>query len=405
MGVRKLQVRATKGGGSVSHKRILVPIRFRDGSTAGRCGMELRHLRYFVAVAEELHFGRAAERLHVSQPPLSQQIKQLEEEVEVRLFDRNKRWVRLTSPGRQFLEHARQILAQVESGVFAARRALGGEDDRLSVACTPWASLMAVPRILRCFSEVHRQIQIEVQTLNSALQVRAIKARTVNVGFMLPLPADGELQIESLIRYPLVVALPANHRLRARAQLSPRDLARESYVMLGADVAPAYGAIVKKYWEQAGVAMKEGLKADHPHALIALVAAGAGFALVPSSVQECEKQRIVYRRLDPVAPELELSLAWAPGVASPAINALLEVARQVVGQSKSRVGDKSQAAAHARGSDLSQLAPHVLRQIGQPAPTATDRAGHRMLRGTQLPRRGKSIATTQAREIRVPVAL
>jgi len=215
--------------------------------------MELRHLRYFVAVAEELHFGRAAERLHVSQPPLSQQIKQLEEEVEVRLFDRNKRWVRLTSPGRQFLEHARQILAQVESGVFAARRALGGEDDRLSVACTPWASLMAVPRILRCFSEVHRQIQIEVQTLNSALQVRAVKARTVNVGFMLALSADEELQIESLIRYPLVVALPANHRLRARAQLSPRDLAGESYVMLGADVAPAYGAIVKKYWEQAGV--------------------------------------------------------------------------------------------------------------------------------------------------------
>jgi DNA-binding transcriptional LysR family regulator len=367
--------------------------------------MELRHLRYFVAVAEELHFGRAAERLHVSQPPLSQQIKQLEEEVKVRLFDRNKRWVRLTSPGRQFLEHARQILAQVESGVFAARRALGGEDDRLSVACTPWASLMAVPRILRCFSEVHRQIQIEVQTLNSALQVRAVKARTVNVGFMLQLPADEELQMESLIRYPLVVALPANHRLRARTQLSPRDLAGESYVTLGADVAPAYGAIVTKYWEQAGVTMKEGLKADQPHAMIALVAAGAGFALVPSSVQECEKQRIVCRRLDPVAPELELSLAWAPGVASPAINALLEVARQVVGQPKSRVGDKSQAAAHARGSDLSQLAPHVLRQTGQPAPTATDRAGHRMLRGTQLPRRRKSIATTQASEIRVPLAL
>jgi len=294
--------------------------------------MELRHLRYFVAVAEELHFGRAAERLHVSQPPLSQQIKQLEEEVEVRLFDRNKRWVRLTGVGRQFLEHARQVLAQADGAVLAARRTMGGECDRLSVACAPWAEHMAVPRILGHFSKLHRQIQIEIQTLNSARQARALKTRTVDVGFMCPGSPDRDLQMERLASRPLVVALPSNHRLAARARLSPRDLAGESYVMLAVDVAPAYAEIVTEYWEKVGVAMRERLKADQPHTVIELVAAGAGFALVPSSVQEYERKRIVCRRLDPAPPELELSLARVRGVESPEMNALLEAARQVVGQ-------------------------------------------------------------------------
>ena len=368
--------------------------------------MELRHLRYFIAVAEELNFTRAAERLHVSQPPLSQQIKQLEEEVRVQLFDRTRRWVRLTRPGRLFLEETRQVLAQVERAVLAARRTLG-EGDRLSVAFTPWTYLTAVPRILHCFSEVHRPIQIEVQTLNSVLQVRAVKARTVDVGFMFPPASDEALQMERLVRYPLVVALPATHRLATRAHLSPGDLAGESYVMLAADVAPAYGAIVTKYWERAGVAMRERLKVDQAHAVIDLVAAGAGFALVPSSVQECEKQRIVCRRLDPAPPELELSLAWARGVDSPAINALLEVARQVVEQPRARVSSEGRADSHSGGPDLSKVFPTLLGATGH-VRTGGHQPGEpsRLLREPKLPRRdgdgGKSMATTQAKRVRAP---
>src|SRR5262249_39501086 len=339
--------------------------------------MELRHLRYFVAVAEELNFTRAAERLHVAQPPLSQQIKQLEEEVQVQLFDRNKRWVRLTRAGRLFLEQARQVLAQVERAVLAARRTPGGEGDRLSIASTPWTTLTSVPRILRCFSQVHRQIQIEVQTLNSVLQVRAVKARTVDVGFMFSPDADEALQMEALVRYPLVVALPATHRLAARARLSPGDLAGECCAMLGADVAPVYGAIVTRYWERAGVAMRERLKVDQPHAVIDFVAAGAGFALVPSSAQECEKQRIVCRRLDPAPPELELSLAWARGVKTPAITALLEVARQVVDQPRGGVGGGPPADAHADGADGSDAPPHFREDPSMPVPMAICRASHR----------------------------
>jgi DNA-binding transcriptional LysR family regulator len=319
--------------------------------------MELRHLRYFVAVAEELHFGRAAERLHVSQPPLSQQIKQLEEEVTVRLFERSKRWVRLTGAGRQFLEHARQVLLQADGAMLAARRAIGGECDRLSVACAPWARLMAVPRILHRFSRLHRQVQIDVQTLDSVRQVRALKTRTVDVGFMCPGSPDRDVEMERLIVRPLVVALPANHRLAQRARLSPRDLAGGSYVMLAADVAPKYGEIVAEYWERTGVAMKERLKVDQPHAVMDLVAAGAGFALVPSSAQEYEKQRIVCRRLDPAPPELELAVAWARGVESPAIEALRDAARQVLGRPTSHVSGENGANGHSGGSGVSESAP------------------------------------------------
>jgi DNA-binding transcriptional LysR family regulator len=371
--------------------------------------MELRHLRYFVAVAEELSFTRAAERLHVSQPPLSQQIKQLEEEVQVQLFERTKRWVRLTGGGRLFLEHARQVLAQVERAVLAARRTMGGEADRLSVASTPWTDHTAVPHILRCFSEVHRQIQIEVQTLNSMLQVRAVKARTVDVGFMFPPPVDDALQIERLVSYPLVVALPAAHRLATRAQLAPGDLAGESYVMLAADVAPAYAAIVAKYWEQVGVVIKERLKVDQAHAVIDLVAAGAGFGLVPASVQECEKQRIVCRRVDPAPPELELSLAWARGVESPAINVLLAVARRVVGQSRACVSGEGRADSHSGGPDLSKIPSNVLGATGRARSNGHQPDGpSRALSEPRLPRRDghgrNSSATTQAHRVGVPRA-
>jgi len=360
--------------------------------------MELRHLRYFVAVAEELHFGRAAERLHVSQPPLSQQIKQLEEEVEVRLFDRNKRWVRLTGVGRQFLEHARQVLAQADGAVLAARRTMGGECERLSVACAPWAEHMAVPRILRHFSKLHRQIQIEIQTLSSVRQVRAVKTRTVDVGFMCPGSSDRDLQMERLAARPLVVALPSNHRLAVRARLSPRDLAGESYVMLAVDVAPAYAEIVAEYWEKVGVAIKERLKADQPHTVIELVAAGAGFALVPSSVQEYERKRIVCRRLDPEPPEFELWLVRAPGVESPAMNALLEAARQVVGPPKSHVSGENGADSPSGGSGPSGVAS-VSPQRGTGQRTNGHQPGSRLsiLGAPQLAQnsRSKSICTTR----------
>ena len=339
--------------------------------------MELRHLRYFIAVAEELHFHRAAERLHVSQPPLSQQIKQLEEEVEVRLFERSKRWVRLTSAGRLFLEHVRQVLMEVDGAVLAARRTIGGERDRLSVACTPWAGYMIIPNVLCRFSEQHPNVRLEIHTLNSTEQLHAVKARVTDVAFMWRGSADDDLRIDGLFALPLVVALPVKHRLSGRTHLSPRDLPGESYVTLDPNVAPAYSQAVAEYWETTGVTLKEQHRADQPHAVIELVAAGAGFAIVPSSLHQRADKRIVCRRLDPSPPELELTVARARGVDSPAINALLDMALQIARQQRSLLVGEGRADSRPGPSHLSAMRMSRAGEAGQARTSASHHSGAR----------------------------
>ena len=364
--------------------------------------MELRHLRYFVAVAEELHFGRAAERLHVSQPPLSQQIKQLEEEIQIRLFDRSKRWVRLTRAGHAFLDRARQVLLGVDGAVLAARRTIGSGCDRLAVVCTPWAGYLAIPYILRRFSEQHRNVRIEVQTLNSEQQLRAVKAAVIDVALIWRPSADEALQIDGLLAYPLVAALPFEHRLAARTHLSPRDLSGESYVTLAAEVAPVYSQAVAGYWEKVGAPMKERHRADQPHAVLELVAAGAGFALVPLSVHAYTDQRIVYRGLDPAPLPLELTLARAHGVESPTINALLEVALQIATQQRSFFTGEGRGDSHSgsrdlrvrrlsRGVEAGQACTGGVYQLSARSPVG---CAHQPTLGGG----GKSIRRTQARE-------
>jgi DNA-binding transcriptional LysR family regulator len=361
--------------------------------------MELRHLRYFVAVAEELHFSRAAERLHVSQPPLSQQIKQLEEEIQVRLFERSKRWVRLTSAGRLFLEHARQVLMEVDGAVLAARRTIGGESDRLSVACTPWAGYMIIPLVLCRFTEQHPNVRIEIQTLTSVQQLHAVEARVIDVGFMWRSPAGGELQIDRLLACPLVVALPVGHRLSACESLSPRDLPDESYVTLDPNVAPIYSRAVAEYWETAGVALNEQHRTDQPYAVIELVAAGAGFAVVPLSVRVYADHRIVCRRLEPPPPELELTLVRARGVHSPAINALLEVAMQIARRQRSMLTGEGRADSRPGSSGSRNSEEAVADERGRAGSHQGRASAQRKFLATRPHERDVSAATSRSKEV------
>ena len=186
--------------------------------------MELRHLRYFVVVAEELHFRRAAERLHMSQPPLSQQIRALEEEVGATLLLRNQRRVELTAAGVVFLERARQILADVEDAARQARRVQRGEVGRLAVGFVGSAMYSFVPDLLRRFGEHAPDVTLRLHEMGTTEQLRQLEDGRLDVGFLRAARSRPELKIEIVAEEPVIAALPDLHPLAAKPRLTLADL-------------------------------------------------------------------------------------------------------------------------------------------------------------------------------------
>ena len=200
--------------------------------------MELRHLRYFVVVAEELHFRRAAERLHMSQPPLSQQIRALEEEVGATLLLRNQRRVELTAAGVVFLERARQILADVEDAARQARRVQRGEVGRLAVGFVGSAMYSFVPDLLRRFGEHAPDVTLRLHEMGTTEQLRQLEDGRLDVGFLRAARSRPELKIEIVAEEPVIVALPDLHPLAAKPRLTLADLEGQPLILLTTAVAP-----------------------------------------------------------------------------------------------------------------------------------------------------------------------
>src|SRR3954453_15892050 len=203
--------------------------------------MELRHLRYFVAVAEELHFGRAARRLQLAQPPLSRQIQGLEQELGVRLLERTKRHVELTPAGKVFLEHARKLLTEADHAVAAARRAARGEIGRLAIGFVGAATYSALPELLRVFHTRFPDVELVLYEMTSAHQHDALREGRIEVGFVRPAIPDDTLARRVARGEPLVAALPAGHRLARRDEPIPlSDLAGEPFILFPRDPRPSF---------------------------------------------------------------------------------------------------------------------------------------------------------------------
>jgi DNA-binding transcriptional LysR family regulator len=298
--------------------------------------VELRHLRYFVAVAEELHFGRAATRLHISQPPLSHQIQDLERELGVELLRRNRRSVALTEAGRLFLEEARQVLGDAQHAVEIAHKAGRGEVGRLSIGCGPAPQSWILERVLSVFLARHPDVRIELHSLYTQDQVDALGARRIQIAFpLLPIPHRG-LVVERIGEERLVVALPVGHRLASADSISLVDLRNEPFVTVSREVGPSFYDLVLRACGEAGFIPTIAHEASRVVPVLGFVAAGLGISLQPEGVGSGHQEGVVFRALPPRTPAIQIGIAYRRDDSSPALSAFLDVVREVAAQRRPR---------------------------------------------------------------------
>jgi DNA-binding transcriptional LysR family regulator len=290
--------------------------------------MELRHLRYFVAVAEELHFGRAAARLHLAQPALSQQIRRLEEQLSLQLFQRTKRRVTLTEPGHVLLEKARLLLTHADEAVRSVQRASRGEIGELFIGFVGSAAQGILPEILKVFRKRFPDIRLSLQELTTSQQVTGLRSGRIRVGFLRPPVAEPDVETETVAREPWVVAVPHSHRLRARSIITLRELATEPFIGTPRALGPGFYDQVYRLCLQSGFSPRVVQEAIQMQTIVALVKAGLGVALVPQSIAKWSDNGVLYKRIRG-SPTVELALAWRRGDSSPVLRSFVSVVKEL----------------------------------------------------------------------------
>lgn len=266
-------------------------------------------IRYFVAVAEERHFGRAAEKLHMSQPPLSQQIQLLEKELGTRLLTRTTRRVELTEAGEILYQGAKRALDQLEQAILHAQRVQRGEAGLLRVAFVSTAAFQLLTDVLRAFRERFPQATLELFHLTSAQQAAAFDARTIDVGFLRD-PPGSDVEVEVIDKDPLVVALPVTHPLAKRASIPVRALKDQPFVMWDRQQTAGIAQTILDLCTRHGFHPIIALEVTNPPAMLSLVAGGVGVAIVPLSATQLRPDAVAFRPLDDRNAYSPMALAW-----------------------------------------------------------------------------------------------
>jgi DNA-binding transcriptional LysR family regulator len=300
--------------------------------------MELRHLRYFVAVAEEGHVTRAAERLGIQQPPLSQQIRALESELQVQLFRRKPRGVELTQAGQALFAEAQAILQQVEHAVVATRRTARGEAGRVGLGFTSSASFHpVVPRLIRDYREAHPLVAMTLEESGTGELVDALREERLDAAFVRsPIGPAPDIAVHAVLEEAMVAALPVGHALATRGTGQPlglEALAAETFILYRRPLGPGlYDAIIAAC-QRAGYSPTIGQEAPRMLATLSLVAAGLGVTLVPHSMRRLQVHGVVYRPLDSAAGLVApLNLAYRRAESSAAAQRFIALVRRAAGR-------------------------------------------------------------------------
>jgi DNA-binding transcriptional LysR family regulator len=276
---------------------------------------DLRQLRHFVAVAERLHFGRAAAALHISQPPLSRSIRSLEARIGATLLARTRRRVELTPAGARFLEEAKRVLAHLEHAVHEAGRFTAGDGGRLRLGFVSLADYGVLPGLLKAYKAARPGVSLALREMLSPEQAAALAAGELDFGLLLPpVVAGPDLEHAVLQRERFLVALPARHRLaRAHGRIAVRALASEAFVMAPREIAPGLHDIIITLTARAGFAPRVAQEAIQMQTVVSLVSSGLGVALVPACLANLGRRGVVYREIADPHPRLDLWLAWRRG--------------------------------------------------------------------------------------------
>ena len=291
---------------------------------------DLRQLRHFVAVAERLHFGRAAAALHMSQPPLSRSIRDLEGRVGATLLARTRRRVELTPEGARFLEEARRLLAQLERAVLDVGRMAAGDGGRLRLGFVSLADYGVLPGLLKIYKTARPGVALALREMLSPDQAVALAAGDLDFGLLLPPVSGVDLEHIVVQRERFVAALPSRHRLaRTRGRIAMRELAREAFVMVPREIAPGLHDVVGALAARAGFAPRVTQEAIQMQTVVSLVSSGMGVAVVPASVANLGRRGVAYREIADPHRRLDLWLAWRRGTLGIAAREFVQHARHI----------------------------------------------------------------------------